>query len=217
MGLVTPEPSAAAAFYAGHLGMAIVSRENGIELSGGLLRLFLDPGAPRPLVLELLTCDLLEARLRLKGFGFEEIAWKGPGGSNLVRDPFGYVFNIYSSPSTFESPEVELTDSRLVKPFVGGLLLSPGEAADFYGELLCQAPDLLPDRSVAIESGLVRLRFRQAPVSQPALWLTSLPSAEDLVALGFKEVFESVFVDPFGLAWCHDRGAEDDRAVVTPL
>lgn len=214
IGLVTSDPTAAADFYVRHLGMGL-AHASGTQLLAGSLRLFIDPGMPRPLVFELATPRLGDARPILRGLGFDEVVWTGVGGSNLVRDPFGLVVSIYQAN---EEPLVDVfvpVANHLVRPCLGALVPNPKEAATFYSRVLDDEAVRLSDASFALESGGLRLRFRQGPLPRPALWLRQEAPISELRSLGFRAQSEpGVFLDPFGLMWCMDIGERSSFAVV---
>jgi catechol 2,3-dioxygenase-like lactoylglutathione lyase family enzyme len=53
-------------------------------------------------VFEFLVPDLDVAHAELRAAGCEVLLWEGRGGSNYVRDPFGFVFNVWEDPGAFE-------------------------------------------------------------------------------------------------------------------
>ncbi len=216
VGLLAREPMGAVQFYERAFGMRWVGSEHGIELSAGPLRLFVDPGEPRPLVLELLTPDLEVARRRVAAFGFERLLWEGVGRTNLVRDPFGLLWNVFEDPHAFGPPDLEPPEVGVAKACVGGLVPDPGHVASFYARVLESAPNRLTDNSWAVDSGGMRARFRYSERVSPAIWLTEAP-ADGLRREGVAESDPGVFVDPFGVAWCVELGEKPTHAAVTPL
>ena len=217
VGLVTPDPGAAAAFLCDFLEMEMAGAEAGIELAAGPLRFFLDPGQPRPLVFELATDDHQQARHMIKGFGFEELVWRGPGQSCLARDPFGLVFNIHQDQPGLEPIELDDLEPTLVKPCVGARLPDPRQAAEFYSQALDSPASRLPDGSYIVDSGPVRLRFKFGVGTTPMVWLRSDAPVKRLLMNGCRRVDGGAVADPYGIHWCVEAAAEARTAVVCPL
>jgi hypothetical protein len=217
VGLATPEPHTAEQYYRNRLGMRILGNEAGTELAAGPLRLFIDPGSRRPLVLELLTPRLDEARTTVRSLGFEEVVWKGQGQSCLVRDPFGLTLNIFEDPGAFLPSGIEPPEDSVVKPCLGALTPDPEPMAQFYGKVLASPSNRLADGSFAVDSGSLRMRFREGVETRPALWLANDAPSRLPDDSGWKEVAERAFEDPFGIVWCAETIEKATHAVVTPL
>ncbi|MBS1715606.1 MAG: VOC family protein [Armatimonadetes bacterium] len=217
VGLVTPDPGAAAGFLCDVLDMEIVGTDAGIELWGGPLRFFIDPGQPRPLVFELATDDHAQARQLVRSFGFEELVWRGPGQSCLARDPFGLVFNIHQDSSGLGSFDLEGFEPALIKPCIGAGLPDPHEAASFYSEVLDSPFSRLPDGSYVVGSGPVRLRFRFGVGTAPMVWLRADAPVKKLLTNGCRKSDGNAVVDPYGVHWCVEAAPEARTAVVCPL
>lgn len=213
VGLVCPEPTEAAAFYVRAFDMRPVEAEDGLCLSAGPIRLYLDAGALRPLVLELVTPAVEEARSPLKRFGFEETLWRGAGKSCLVVDPFGVSVNLYEDSGAFEPEGLAEPEDGWAKPCVGVLATDPEGVAAFYSSVLGSPAGRLPDGSLAVESGGLRLRTRQAERTAPCLWLESGIDLARLASLGCT-LDDDLLTDPFGLVWVADTAARPDRAAV---
>lgn len=214
VGLVTPDPEVAANYYQTHFGMTQVQSEAGVELCAGPLRLFLDPGQPKPMVLEVITPDLREARPIVRRLGYEEIVWRGPGQSCLVRDPFGLVFNIHEDRSAFLLLDIDGSQTGFLKSCLGAIVSSPVDVAGFYAEVLESTADRLPDGTYLVESGPLRLRFKQGILTTPVVWMRSDAPIDKLMAAGCHGSEPSVLTDPFGLSWCAESLRQTERAVV---
>lgn len=94
--LQLPETEDALEFYEGVLGLRVVGREEGsFELEAEQNRLFLDRGEHLGPILEFLVPDLEAAREELLSKGCEVVKWEGKEGCCYLRDPFGFVFNLY--------------------------------------------------------------------------------------------------------------------------
>lgn len=101
--LQTDDFGEAAEFYKNVLGFDVKdeSVEDCIELEGRQNRLFLEKGKFGGVVMELLVPDLEEARVELLKAGCSVLTWNGKGKDNYVRDPFGFVFNLWEEPEAF--------------------------------------------------------------------------------------------------------------------
>lgn len=217
VGLVTPDPGAAVAYYQSQFEMVSISTEISVELVAGPLRLFIDPGHARALVFELITEDLVEARHYLHQFGFEELVWRGAGQSCLVRDPFGLVVNIHQDRSAFLPTELEPPEPGHFKGCIGAQVPDPKQAGDFYANVLESCASRLPDASRIVDSGPLRLRFRAGTPVRPMLWLKSDAPVTELVASGCQQAESDILLDPFGLAWCVEAVSPAVKAVCCPL
>jgi catechol 2,3-dioxygenase-like lactoylglutathione lyase family enzyme len=217
VGLATPDPQSAELYYRSRLGMRVVGNDAGTELAAGPVRLFIDPGPRRPLVLELLAPDLGEARAAVRSLGFEELVWKGRGQSCLVRDPYGLVANVFEDAAAFLPAGIEPPEEGVVKACIGALTPSPEPIAGFYSRILGSPVNRLADRSLALDSGPLRMRFREGPETRPALWLANDAPLDLAEGCGWKEVADQAFEDPFGVVWCAETIERATHAVVTPL
>jgi catechol 2,3-dioxygenase-like lactoylglutathione lyase family enzyme len=213
VGLVCPEPSEAAEFYVRAFDMRPVEADDGLCLSAGPIRLYLDTGPLRPLVLELVTPGAEAARGPLKRLGFEETLWRGAGKSCLVVDPFGLAVNLYEDPEAFEPEGLAEPEEGWAKPCVGVLAPDPEGVAAFYSSVLGSPAGRLPDGSVAVESGGLRLRVRAAAKSAPCLWLGAGADLERLAHFGCATE-DGVLTDRYGLHWVADTADRPDRAAV---
>jgi catechol 2,3-dioxygenase-like lactoylglutathione lyase family enzyme len=68
------------------------------EFETGHIRLFLDEGEPMPPIMELIVPDLEAARIELEANGCKVIRWEGKGKPCYIKDPFGFLFNLYEEP-----------------------------------------------------------------------------------------------------------------------
>ena len=217
IGLVTPDIGVAAEFYQNHFDMVAVDSDTSTELIAGPLRLFLDPGQPRPLVFELTTDDHQEARHLARQFGFEELVWRGPGQSCLVRDPFGLVLNVHEDRTAFLPMNLDPPEPGFVKPCLGAMVPSPNESADFYAEILQASASRLPDGSYIVDSGSLRIRFREGKETAPTVWLRSNAPVEHLTRVGCQMASKVALTDPFGISWSLEAVSPALCAVCCPL
>lgn len=217
VGLVTPDPGAAAAFYQSQFEMVSFCTEVSLELAAGPLRLFIDPGRKRELVFELITDDLSEARQLVRQFGFEELVWRGAGQSCLVRDPFGLVINIHQDRSAFLPAPLEPPEPGFVKGCLGAQVPDPELTAEFYAKVLGSSVSRLADGSRIVDDGALRFRFRTGDSACPLIWLKSDAPVPDLVAAGCELHSSDLLLDPFGVAWCVEAASPAVRAVCCPL
>ncbi len=101
--LQVPDQEGALGFYRDVMGLEERGRDGGsVELRAGENRLFIDKGPPMGPIMEFLVPDLHAAREELLGAGCETVLWEGKGGCCYVRDPFGFVFNLFEDPGAFE-------------------------------------------------------------------------------------------------------------------
>ena len=218
VGLCTPDLDKATRFYCDAMGMDLDSFEEGAELIAGPMHIFLDPGPRGSSVFELLTPDLEAAQGKLKFYGFEIVAWNGPGKANIVRDPFGLLFNVFE----FEEEDelaIDPEGHRIYRPMVGAVTPSPKPIAEFYSMVLQQPANRLADSSYIISGGDVSLRFRMGETDAQVLWLTHDAPVQNLLIAGCTALEEdhSVLTDPFGLSWAVETRIESTYAVVNPI
>ena len=216
LGLVTPDPGAAMAFYVSTFGMEPIGDET-IELQAGPLNLFIDPGKSRPMVFELITDDLADARAAVRTMGFEELVWRGPDQSCLVRDPFGLVLNIHEDRALFLPLDLEASDDQYFKPCVGALTPAPCDLAEFYSRVLDAPYSRLPGGSYIVDSGPIRLRFRRGISTTPMVWLKSDAPVEQFGLAGCMVTDAGVMTDPYGVHWCTETITAAPLAAVCPL
>lgn len=72
-----------------------------VEFKTDPIRLFLDEADEPATVMEFLVPDLEAARRELEEAGCTVLRWQGKGGDCYVRDPFGFVFNLWEEPEAF--------------------------------------------------------------------------------------------------------------------
>lgn len=217
VGLVTQNPAEAANYYQTHFGMQVAEVDSVIELIAGSLRVYLDPGKRRPLVLELLATDLSEARQAARHFGFEEIVWRGFGESCLLRDPFGLIFNVHQERTDVELHELEPPVPSFVKPCIGAILPEAQYASEFYSELFESPNSKLPDGSYVVDSGPIRLRFKQGNATLPVIWIKNDAPLEQLIQAGCQRSERGTIVDPLGINWCLESPIPAERAACSPI
>lgn len=100
--LQTPQRDEAKEFYEKVMGLKVASLDKGsVELEAEQNRLFLDMGDPLGPILEFLVPDVEAAKEELLAHGCEIVMWEGKGGCCYLRDPFGFVFNLYENPEAF--------------------------------------------------------------------------------------------------------------------
>ncbi|UCD62660.1 MAG: hypothetical protein JSW34_07790 [Candidatus Zixiibacteriota bacterium] len=89
-------------FYTDVIGLkAVQSGSPQVELDTPPVRLFVDKGERQALIFELLVPDLNMARKELEDNGCEIVRWEGRGKTCYVRDPFGFLFNVWEDPEAF--------------------------------------------------------------------------------------------------------------------
>ncbi len=104
--LQVPDFREALEFYEKVMGLTVKSREGrSVELEAGPLRLFLDEGPTMGPIMEFLVEDVEAAKEELLRAGCQVVRWEGRGGCCYMRDPFGFVFNLYEEPGAFEDME----------------------------------------------------------------------------------------------------------------
>ncbi|HXH61092.1 MAG TPA: VOC family protein [Fimbriimonadaceae bacterium] len=218
IGVVTPNVEQALEFYRDVMGMEVDDTDDGIELVAGPLHLFLDPGPQGQAVFELLVDDLETAQGKLRFYGFDTLVWSGPERANLVRDPFGLVFNIFE----FDEDEpltAEPETASMYRPVIGYVSPSPRPVAEFYSAILQQPANRLADGSFFISSGEVGMRFRRGEAESQIVWLAHSAPVESLIDAGCMAMEEdsTVIADPYGLTWAIETRPESTHAVVNPL
>ena len=93
----------AAAFYAETMGLAVheeTDTETGF-LSGGHY-LYLAEAEGPGFVFEFYVPDLEEARRDLEAKGCHVVEWGGKGRPCYMRDPFGFVFNLWEETGDYD-------------------------------------------------------------------------------------------------------------------
>ena len=99
-----PQSDELVEFYRDKIGLKIASRgPDQVEFDTAPVRLFVDSGPGPKLIFELLVPDLEGAREDLLAKGCEIVRWEGKGKTCYVRDPFGFMFNVWEDPQAFES------------------------------------------------------------------------------------------------------------------
>ncbi len=211
IGLTVPDPGLASRFYQEVLGMKLVGVRDGVELSAGTLRFFIDPGRLRVPVLELLTENLDKARLDIRTFGCEEVIWKGPEEANIVVDPFGFRWNIFECPEPDNYQFAPEGDLSPILPKIGLQTPYTIKAADFYADL-CDHARSLSHGAWFVDGRFVRLRIEDLLPPGPAFFLDP---GFDLTQIDPRATGEqAVAVDPYGLRWRPGPANPSDIAVV---
>ncbi|UCG62845.1 MAG: hypothetical protein JSV52_06060 [Candidatus Zixiibacteriota bacterium] len=97
-----PQSTELIRFYREQIGLKIVEAgPDQVEFGTDPVRLFVNQGDQQTLIFELIVPDLEKAREDLTAKGCEILRWEGKGKTCYVRDPFGFVFNIWEDPSAF--------------------------------------------------------------------------------------------------------------------
>jgi predicted enzyme related to lactoylglutathione lyase len=92
----TPRFQEAVDYFQKVIGLELLKREDGTaEFKAEDVLLYVDQGEELGPVYELIVSDAEQARDRLIEEGCEVEAWEGPGGRCYLRDPFGFVFNVW--------------------------------------------------------------------------------------------------------------------------
>jgi catechol 2,3-dioxygenase-like lactoylglutathione lyase family enzyme len=100
--LQTPDLDRAVAFYHRVMGLEVTFHEkDSAELHAGSYRLFIDQGSRMGPIMEFLVPDVEIAKEELLEMGCEIVRWEGAGGACYLRDPFGFMFNLYEDPQAF--------------------------------------------------------------------------------------------------------------------
>jgi predicted enzyme related to lactoylglutathione lyase len=90
-------------FYQNVLGFDIVERhEDYVEVKAEQNRLFLAKSDTPCKIHELIVPDLEAARDALVANGCEVVIWKGKGKDCFIRDPFGFMLNLWEDVEAFE-------------------------------------------------------------------------------------------------------------------
>jgi catechol 2,3-dioxygenase-like lactoylglutathione lyase family enzyme len=93
----------AAEFYRDQMGLK-VHEETEAEMgfvTGNHFLYFAEAEGPG-FVFEFYVRDVEEARIDLESKGCEVVLWEGKGKPCYMRDPFGFVFNLWEEPAAFE-------------------------------------------------------------------------------------------------------------------
>ncbi len=93
--LAHPEAKEMARFYREAFGMEVY------EETGDLVLYVADEAEPG-FVYEYLVPDIEAAREELVAKGCEVVVWEGKGKPCYMRDPFGFVFNLWEAPEEFQ-------------------------------------------------------------------------------------------------------------------
>lgn len=101
--LTHPDAKEVARFYEETFGMEVYE-ETGDEtgLQTGDLVLYVADEPEVGFVYEYLVPDLEVAREELLARGCQVVVWEGRGKPCYMRDPFGFVFNLWEAPEEFE-------------------------------------------------------------------------------------------------------------------
>ncbi len=198
--------------------MELEAFDDGAELMAGPLRIFLDKGPRSSPVFELLTPSLDDAQGKLKFYGFEVVAWNGVSRANIVRDPFGLVFNIFEFDEE-DVIELDLADHMVYRPTIGAVTPSPKPLAEFYSMVLQQPANRLTDGSYLLSGGDVSMRIRPGEVDAQVLWLAHDAPVEHFLDAGCRPLEDdlSVITDPYGLSWAVETRIQSSHAVVNPI
>jgi predicted enzyme related to lactoylglutathione lyase len=97
--LQLPELDRATEFYEKMRFEVICRKEDAVESKSGLFRLFLDNGKLSGPIMEFLVSDVQEAKKELLEAGCQIVSWEGEGRRCYMKDPFGFIFNVYEEPN----------------------------------------------------------------------------------------------------------------------
>jgi catechol 2,3-dioxygenase-like lactoylglutathione lyase family enzyme len=90
-------------FYTEVLGLATAGEiDRCTEIAAEPMRLFVEAGEPRDIVLELIVANLDHARRELEAAGCRVMRWEGRGKDCYIRDPFGTTYNLWEDPEAFK-------------------------------------------------------------------------------------------------------------------
>lgn len=210
VGIAAKDPAEASRFYQEVVGMKLVGLSEGIELDAGGLTVFVDPGPPRPPILELETTDLHEAKKDLRRFGFEELSWNTPDAPNLVVDPHGVRWNIIEK----QEPALLPVKPHVASPVQAKIGLQtpfPERTAHFYAQLLDCPPTPSLDGWI-IDDILVRILLQDRLPVGPVFYLEP---GFDISKIDETAVGEDpLALDPFGVRWKLGPAQFSENAVV---
>ena len=98
-----PQRDKVVEFYRQVLGLELAKQEfNNIELKADPFRLFFDQGPIMGPIMEFYVPDLEQAKQELVKSCCQVLRWEGKGGCCYVKDPFGFVFNLWEDPESFK-------------------------------------------------------------------------------------------------------------------
>jgi len=85
------------------MGLELAKQEyNNVELKADPFRLFFDQGSLMGPIMEFYVPDMEKAKAELFLSGCQVLRWEGKGGCCYVKDPFGFVFNLWEEPEAFK-------------------------------------------------------------------------------------------------------------------
>ncbi|SRR5579883_1265259 len=99
----TEDADRAAEFYHRIMGMGgFEQNSEWTKVSDGNITLYFDrdTSTAGP-IFEFIVSNLEEARKELIAAGCTVVRWDGPGKPNYIRDPFGFLFNLWEDPNAF--------------------------------------------------------------------------------------------------------------------
>ena len=100
--LQLPNPAPEIEFYEEVVGLDVLRREgDAAEFKAGVFRLVIGPGEQIGPIIEFLVPDVEVAREEMLRTGCEVVLWEGREGWCRMRDPSGFVFNLYEAPDAF--------------------------------------------------------------------------------------------------------------------
>ncbi len=85
------------------MGLPIVERTGDtVEFKSGEIRLFVQEKEQLGPIMEFIVPDLEKAKAELGEQGCQILRWQGKGNDCFIRDPFGFVFNLWEDPMEFQ-------------------------------------------------------------------------------------------------------------------
>jgi catechol 2,3-dioxygenase-like lactoylglutathione lyase family enzyme len=100
--LQTPKANEAVEFYAKVMGLPVVDRTGDtVEFKSGEIRLFVPEKEQLGPIMEFIVPDLEAAKAELVKQGCQVMRWGGKGDDCFIRDPFGFVFNLWEEAKEF--------------------------------------------------------------------------------------------------------------------
>ncbi|OGC91898.1 MAG: hypothetical protein A2142_01570 [candidate division Zixibacteria bacterium RBG_16_48_11] len=100
--LQRPQRDKIVEFYQKVMGLELAKQEyDNIELKADPFRIFFDQGAVMGPIMEFYVPDLEKAKTELLAAGCQVLRWEGKGGCCYMKDPFGFVFNLWEEPEAF--------------------------------------------------------------------------------------------------------------------
>ncbi len=100
--LQTPKADKAVEFYEKVMSLPVAERSGDtVEFKAGEIRLFVQEKEELGPIMEFIVPDLEKAKTELLKQGCQVLRWQGKGNDCFIRDPFGFIFNLWEEPNEF--------------------------------------------------------------------------------------------------------------------